>query len=87
LNYYGGYDEAHLNSLGRLIDAGSVVTVDIEAGFDVSDNIELIIGAQNLLDEFPEDNPFAGATGAKYSITSPMGFNGGLYYGKVRFSF
>ncbi|MCP4299587.1 MAG: TonB-dependent receptor, partial [Gammaproteobacteria bacterium] len=87
LNYYGGYDEAHLNSLGRLIDAGSVVTVDVEAGFDVTDNIELIIGAQNLLDEFPESNPFAGATGARYSITSPMGFNGGLYYGKVRFNF
>ena len=87
LNYYGGYDEAHLNSLGRLIKAGSVVTVDLEAGFDISDNLELIIGAQNLLDEFPESNPFAGATGAKYSITSPMGFNGGLYYGKVRFSF
>jgi iron complex outermembrane receptor protein len=87
LNYYGGYEEAHLNSLGRLIDAGSVVTLDVEAGFDVTDNVELIIGAQNLLDEFPESNPFAGATGARYSITSPMGFNGGLYYGKVRFNF
>ncbi|MCP5091779.1 MAG: TonB-dependent receptor [Gammaproteobacteria bacterium] len=87
LNYYGAYEEAHLNSLARLIDAGSVVTLDVEAGFDVSDNIELIIGAQNLLDEFPESNPFAGATGARYSITSPLGFNGGFYYGKVRFNF
>jgi len=87
LNYYGAYEEAHLNSLARLIDAGSVFTIDIEAGFDISDNIELIIGAQNLLDEFPESNPFAGATGARYSITSPMGFNGGFYYGKVRYSF
>ena len=73
--------------MGRLIEAGSQVTVDIEAGFDVGDNVQLIIGAQNLFDEFPESNPFAGATGARYSITSPMGFNGGLYYGKVRFSF
>ncbi len=87
LNYYGDYEEAHLNSLGRLIDAGAVFTIDVEAGFDVSDNIELIVGAQNLLDEFPESNPFAGATGARYSITSPMGFNGGFYYGKVRVSF
>ena len=87
LNYYGSYDEAHLNSLGRLIEAGSVVTVDVEAGYDITDNLQLIVGAQNLLDEFPESNPFAGATGAKYSITSPMGFNGGVYYGKVRFSF
>jgi iron complex outermembrane receptor protein len=87
LNYYGAYDEAHLNSLARLIEAGSLVTIDLEAGFNVSDNIELIIGAQNLLDEFPESNPFAGATGAKYSITSPMGFNGGYYYGKVRVNF
>ena len=87
LNYFGEYQEAHLNSLGRLIDAGSQVTVDIEAGFDVSDNIQLIVGAQNIFDSFPEDNPFAGATGARYSITSPMGFNGGFYYGKVRFNF
>jgi iron complex outermembrane recepter protein len=87
LNYYGAYEEAHLNSLARLIDAGAVFTIDVEAGFVVGDNIELIIGAQNLLDEFPESNPFAGATGARYSITSPMGFNGGFYYGKVRYSF
>lgn len=87
LNYYGSYDEAHLNSLGRLIAAGSSVTLDVEAGFDVGENIELIIGAQNLFDQYPEDNPFAGVTGALYSITSPFGFNGGFYYGKVRFNF
>ena len=65
LNYYGSYDEAHLNSLGRLIEAGSQVTVDAEFGFMVHESIELIAGAQNLFDSFPETNPFAGATGAQ----------------------
>ncbi len=84
LNYYGSYDEAHLNSLGRLIEAGSQITVDAEFGYNVTENLELVAGAQNLFDSFPESNPFAGATGAQYSITSPAGFNGGHYYLKVR---
>jgi len=84
INYYGGYDEAHLNSLGRLIEAGSQVTVDAEFGYSVTESFELVAGAQNIFDSFPEKNPFAGVTGATYSITSPVGFNGGFYYFKVR---
>ncbi len=87
VNYYGAYDEAHLNSLGRLIEADGQFSVDIEASYRVFDNTELIIGAQNAFDSFPEDNPYAGATGAQYSITSPLGFNGGFYYAKVRIDY
>lgn len=87
VNYFGSFEEPHLNSLARIIDAGDRVTVDAELGFNVHENVELVLGAQNVFDSFPERNPFATATGAPYAITSPQGFNGGFYYGKVRVTF
>lgn len=87
VNYFGSFKEAHLNSLARIIEAGDRVTVDAEVGVYVHKNVELILGAQNIFDTFPERNPFAAATGAAYAITSPQGFNGGFYYGKVRVNF
>ncbi len=87
VNYYGGFTEAHENSTGRIVDAGATFTVDAEFGYNVTDDIELVIGAQNLLDEYPEDNPYATTTGATYLLTSPQGFNGGFYYMKANYSF
>jgi len=43
-----------------------------------------VLGAQNLLDEEPDLNPWAvDIVGAKFPVTSPMGFNGAFYYGRV----
>ena len=43
-----------------------------------------VYGVQNLLDQYPVDNPWAGIAGAKYGERGPYGFNGGFYYAKVR---
>lgn len=86
-NYYGSYCEAHLDSAGLEIDAGAEITMDIEFGYNVMENVEVIVGASNLFDNYPDDNPFAGVAGAAYPVTSPMGFNGGMYYVRARYSF
>jgi iron complex outermembrane receptor protein len=87
LNYYGSYWEAHLDSGGLPIDAGSEFTVDLEFGYHVMENFELIVGASNLFDNYPDENPWGGEAGAAYPVTSPMGFNGGMYYARARYSF
>lgn len=88
LNYYGSYWEDHLGSDGELpIDVGSAVTFDAELGYDINDDWNVSVGAQNLFDTYPDDNPWAGVAGAKYPITSPYGFNGGFYYGRVTYRF
>lgn len=84
LNYYGSYFEAHLEDNTLPIDGDAAVLVDAEVGYKITENIELIAGAQNLLDQYPVDNPWAGIVGSQYGERSPYGFNGGFYYLKAR---
>ncbi|HEY7800896.1 MAG TPA: TonB-dependent receptor, partial [Hyphomonadaceae bacterium] len=84
LNYYGEYFEAHLEDNTLPIDGEAAVLVDAEVGYRITDNIELIGGVQNLFDQYPVDNPWAGIAGAKYGERGPYGFNGGFYYLKAR---
>ena len=84
INYYGEYYEAHLEDDTLPIDGEAAFLVDAEVGYKVTENVELIAGAQNLLDQYPVDNPWAGIAGARYGERSPYGFNGGFYYLKAR---
>ena len=86
-NYYGKFFEAHLDSCGLPIDAGGEITMDVEFGYNVMDNLEVVVGANNLFDNYPDANPFATGWGAKYPVTAPMGFNGGMYYVRARYTF
>lgn len=59
---------------------------DIEAAYNVGDALTLVIGAQNALDETPDENPgAAGGVGNRYSQFSPFGFNGSFWYLRARY--
>jgi iron complex outermembrane recepter protein len=87
VNYYGEYYEAHLDIGSLPIDASAEYTVDAEFGYDVSDSVRLALGAKNLFDEYPDDNPYATVVGAQYPVTSPMGFNGRFLYVRGIYNF
>jgi iron complex outermembrane receptor protein len=58
--------------------------VDAEVAYTWNERTTIVLGAQNLLDEFPDDNPNAAAgVGNKYSQFTPFGFNGGFWYLRV----
>jgi iron complex outermembrane receptor protein len=86
-NYYGSFTELHLDSLSLRIDAGNTILLDSEFAYDYSDSVTLALGANNLLDEYPDENPHQGGWGAQYPVTSPFGFNGRFVYGKVSYKF
>ena len=87
LNYFGPYTETHLNDTTLLVEAGSEVTLDAEVSYAPMKGMELSIGAENLLDNFPDENPHSGIVGAKYPESSPMGMAGGFYYARARYVF
>jgi iron complex outermembrane receptor protein len=88
VNFYGKYWEAHLDSSDLPIDAKAEFTLDIELGYAMGEGLTASIGANNLFDNYPTENTHGSATsGAKYPPTSPMGFNGGSYYARLRFDF
>lgn len=86
-NYYGPFTELHVNAGSLVIDGGSQVTMDVQVGYNFSDNVELIIGADNVFNSFPTENPWGFIVGSRYPTTAPGGILGGFYYGKVRLDF
>ncbi|TQV76039.1 TonB-dependent receptor [Exilibacterium tricleocarpae] len=65
---------------------GSEVLVDAEVAYTFNEKYTVTFGAQNLLDEFPDENPDgADQAGRRYSQFSPSGFNGGFYYLRLRY--
>lgn len=94
LSYYGSWFEDHLDSGvisaedgGLPIDEDSAVIVDAEVGWKFANGVYVNVGAQNLFDETPDDNPWGGVAGAAYPVHSPYGFNGGFYYARVGWRF
>ncbi|NQV86122.1 MAG: TonB-dependent receptor [Woeseiaceae bacterium] len=60
--------------------------VDLEAAFDVTDSLTIVVGGQNAFNETPDENPgAAGGVGNRYSQFSPFGFNGSFYYLRLRY--
>ncbi|HEY5807042.1 MAG TPA: hypothetical protein VIT67_03700, partial [Povalibacter sp.] len=61
---------------------GESLLVDVEARLKFADHFTVALGAENLFDEFPdeEQDPTSRFLGVNYALTSPYGFNGGFYY-------
>ena len=94
LNYYSSFYEDHLDSDavrvedgGLPIHGGSALTVDVETGWEFASGFYFNVGAQNVFDKVPDDNPWAGIAGAAYPVHTPYGFNGGFYYARVGYKF
>lgn len=86
LNHYGSWKTTGgLFSPGDASDAssyGSEILVDLEARFQINENFSVAVGGENVFDTFPDkeqDGVFQ-FLGVIDSITSPFGFNGGLWY-------
>ena len=80
-NYYGSW-----RSTGNDYNVGSEILVDAQVAYTWDENLELILGVDNLFDEYPKKNPGAGGTGQLYPEDSPFGFNGGNWYLQVRYA-
>ncbi|WP_137167644.1 TonB-dependent receptor plug domain-containing protein [Salinimonas lutimaris] len=82
LNYYGSIYEDHLDSALPIDKVSSEVTVDLEVGYHFSEDLQVVLGAKNALDEYPDENVQydTEVAGATYPVTSPIGINGGFYY-------
>jgi iron complex outermembrane receptor protein len=68
---------------------GAQTIVDLEGRFEPTERLALAIGAENLLDEFPDAFPVdRNATGnTPFSNYSPFGRSGRYLYGRVSFGF
>jgi len=68
---------------------GAQTLIDLEGRFEPTERLRIAIGAENLLDEFPDPFPVdRNATGnTPFSNYSPFGRSGRYLYGRVSFGF
>ncbi|MBT5388273.1 MAG: TonB-dependent receptor [Porticoccaceae bacterium] len=94
LNFYGEhYDERGTigaeSDPSALID--SIVYLDIELGYDVTDNLRLTAGGSNILDEYVDeiDAPYANrmSVGLPYPRRTAANYEGGSWYLRANYSF
>jgi iron complex outermembrane receptor protein len=70
--------------------------VDLEVRYKLLDRLEFAVGANNLLDEYPDRLPFGTVDGVNYGLNnaflpyssqSPFGFSGRFVYGRIAVDF
>ena len=97
LNYFGAFwdSEDGRNAVGLpggplqswLYPAYSgKALLDLELGIPLSGGVNLALGAENVLNAYPEVNMFGAHTvGNQYGQFSPFGFNGAYYYVRINY--
>ncbi|WP_447763569.1 TonB-dependent receptor plug domain-containing protein [Sphingopyxis panaciterrae] len=93
-NYFGPYTSWDLPANGGNLKLGSEFTFDLEVGYDLNKNIRLAVGAENILDNYPDRNirslglpnqnlyvaTDTTINAARWVDDSPFGNNGGFWY-------
>ena len=94
VSYFGAYwdsedgrnatDLGHVTAPWLYAPYSGKALIDVEVGIPFGDGVELAIGAENLLNTYPDINPYGADTvGNHYGQFSPFGFNGAYYYTRV----
>jgi iron complex outermembrane receptor protein len=80
------YDETvdERNSREKVDDAW---LVDLEGRYPVNDSFTVVAGANNIFDEFPNKIQTRVGNGLAYPRRTPIGYDGGMYYLKLEYSF
>jgi iron complex outermembrane receptor protein len=92
---WGGYVRANIYdswqdlTFGELGEFEGEWLWDAEVHLDVTDQVEIAVGAENIFDQYPdaETNSTLVFLGATRPVSSPFGFNGGQWYARVRARF
>jgi iron complex outermembrane receptor protein len=90
VRHYGDYVEFSTDDGSARLDAEARILVDAEVGYNFNDMGTLILGIENMFDEYPtnqKNNADPYPAGLLYAETSPFGFNGGFYYLRAIWNF
>jgi iron complex outermembrane receptor protein len=84
---YGEVTARHASNPAQDQTYGGKWTLDLSVNFRPNQHWVATLGADNALDEYPEENVYANSTFGMfpYSLYSPFGFNGRYVYGRVSY--
>lgn len=82
--YYDGFYDSELSDPDQRY--GSRIIFDAEVQVPLFDDASIAIGANNLFNTYPDENPGSADLGALYPESTPFGFNGGYYYVRLTYN-
>ncbi len=82
--YYGEYYDAPTNDGSVSFYPERDWVFDAEVSVQATPSLMLLLGVQNLTNNYPSENPHGEVAGLIYPETSPFGFNGGFHYLRAR---
>jgi len=87
INYYGeSWDERGTYGEDKdKIDA--TMFIDAEISYKVSDNLIVVFGANNALNQFPNQIATRMGQGMPYPRRSPLGYHGGIFFTRLAYNF
>lgn len=80
--HYDGFVEFSTDDASARLDAKARFFLDAEVAYAFNESINLVLGAENLLDRYPTKQ-FTNVSGLVYAETSPYGPNGGFFYARA----
>lgn len=92
-NNYGGWGDSGgqiaAPDASEAVSYGSEMLVDLEATLRFGDHFRVAVGGENIFDVEPDDDGHfvAEILGVDKALTSPFGFNGGLWYVRLAADF
>jgi len=87
-NYYSGtIDERGGGVLEDKEVVDPATLLDMELTYPVSDNLRLVLGANNILNTYPTEIATRASQGMPYPRRTPIGYHGGMGYFKAMFQF
>jgi iron complex outermembrane receptor protein len=90
-NFYGSYENAINSSATNIQQYSSTVFFDLEANYQMSDNLSFAAGARNIFDEYPDkdgtDEGRDDCCGVVYWSSNIVDWQGGYYYARLNYVF
>ena len=79
--YYGPWTDSSGNTTGLIFqEFGAITLFDLAVAYDLTSNVSVRIGAENLFDTYPDEATFQANRGLIYSRNAPYDTDGGQYY-------
>ncbi len=78
-NYYGGT----IDERGDREEVSAETLLDLEFAYKVMDNMKLILGGNNILNNYPDEIATRLSQGMPFPRRTPIGYHGGMVYFKL----
>lgn len=81
MRYYGKWTDSSGNTTGDIFqEFAGIALFDAMFGYDVTANVTVALGAENIFDEYPDEATNQANRGLIYSRNAPYDTDGGQYY-------